>query len=224
MIGEWRLRVMSNSSYIPLGNSISEQIYLTLKREIIAGELQPGTRLIVLDIAGKFQVSQAPVREALERMKQEGLINGIPNKGSVVSNITSKEIRDIFVLREIIEGYAVRTSMPTLSEDDYEQLEMIIRSMEEAVERDDTLGILELDMDFHGFFYKRCDNQAILELWNQMRTKVMRFMAISNRHHTTDLLAEWHRRLITVLQTGDGDAVEEAFIEHMHAYKFIHMD
>lgn len=215
---------MSNSSYIPLGNSISEQIYLTLKREIIAGELQPGTRLIVLDIAGKFQVSQAPVREALERMKQEGLINGIPNKGSVVSNITSKEIRDIFVLREIIEGYAVRTSMPTLSEDDYEQLEMIIRSMEEAVERDDTLGILELDMDFHGFFYKRCDNQAILELWNQMRTKVMRFMAISNRHHTTNLLAEWHRRLITVLQTGDGDAVEEAFIEHMHAYKFIHMD
>ncbi|GIO57735.1 GntR family transcriptional regulator [Paenibacillus cineris] len=215
---------MSNSSYIPLGNSISEQIYLRLKREIIAGELQPGTRLIVLDIAGKFQVSQAPVREALERMKQEGLINGIPNKGSVVSNITSKEIRDIFVLREIIEGYAVRTSMPTLSEDDYEQLEMIIRSMEEAVERDDTLGILELDMDFHGFFYKRCDNQAILELWNQMRTKVMRFMAISNRHHTTDLLAEWHRRLITVLQTGDGDAVEEAFIEHMHAYKFIHMD
>ncbi|GIO64684.1 GntR family transcriptional regulator [Paenibacillus cineris] len=207
-----------------MGNSISEQIYLTLKREIIAGELQPGTRLIVLDIAGKFQVSQAPVREALERMKQEGLINGIPNKGSVVSNITSKEIRDIFVLREIIEGYAVRTSMPTLSEDDYEQLEMIIRSMEEAVERDDTLGILELDMDFHGFFYKRCDNQAILELWNQMRTKVMRFMAISNRHHTTDLLAEWHRRLITVLQTGDGDAVEEAFIEHMHAYKFIHMD
>ncbi|WP_145029440.1 GntR family transcriptional regulator [Paenibacillus sp. Y412MC10] len=215
---------MSNSSYIPLGNSISEQIYLTLKREIIAGELQPGTRLIVLDIAGKFQVSQAPVREALERMKQEGLINGIPNKGSVVSNITSKEIRDIFVLREIIEGYAVRTSMPTLSEDDYEQLEMIIRSMEEAVGRNDTLGILELDMDFHGFFYKRCDNQAILELWNQMRTKVMRFMAISNRHHTTDLLAEWHRRLITVLQTGDGDAVEEAFIEHMHAYKFIHMD
>lgn len=215
---------MSNSSYIPLGNSISEQIYLTLKREIIAGELQPGTRLIVLDIAGKFQVSQAPVREALERMKQEGLINGIPNKGSVVSNITSKEIRDIFVLREIIEGYAVRTSMPTLSEGDYEQLEMIIRSMEEAVGRNDTLGILELDMDFHGFFYKRCDNQAILELWNQMRTKVMRFMAISNRHHTTDLLAEWHRRLITVLQTGDGDAVEEAFIEHMHAYKFIHMD
>lgn len=215
---------MPNSSFFPLSNSISEQIYLTLKREILANELQPGTRLIVLDIAGKFQVSQAPVREALERMKQEGLINGIPNKGSVVSNITSKEIRDIFVLREIIEGYAVRTSMPNMTEADYAELEAIIRSMEKAIERNDTLSILELDMDFHGFFYKICDNQAILELWNHMRTKVMRFMAISNRYHTTEMLADWHRRLITVLRTGDGVAAEEAFIEHMHAYKIIHVD
>ncbi|MNW57880.1 putative HTH-type transcriptional regulator YdfH [compost metagenome] len=178
----------------------------------------------MLDIAGHFQVSQAPVREALERMKQEGLINGIRNKGSVVSNITSKEIRDLFVLREIIEGFAVRASMSTLTEADYAALERIIQRMEEAVEQSDTLSILEMDMDFHGFFYKRCDNQAILELWNHMRTKVMRFMAISNRHSTTEMLADWHRMLIDALRTGDGDVAEEAFIEHMHAYKIIHLD
>lgn len=214
---------MPSNEFVPLVNSISEQIYVTLKRKILTGELSPGTRLLVLEIAGQFQVSQAPVREALERMKQEGLITGIRNKGSVVANITSKEIRDLFVLREIIEGYAVRTSMP-LSEADYAALEAIIRRMEEAVERNDTLSILELDMDFHGFFYRRCDNQAILELWNHMRTKVMRFMAISNRHSTTEMLADWHRMLIDALRTGDGDTAEAAFIEHMHAYKFIHLD
>lgn len=215
---------MTSNEFVPLVNSISEQIYVTLKRKILTGELSPGTRLLVLDIAGQFRVSQAPVREALERMKQEGLIIGIRNKGSVVSNITSKEIRDLFVLREIIEGYAVRTSMPTLSESDYATLEAIIQRMEEAVEQSDTLSILELDMDFHGFFYKRCDNQAILELWNHMRTKVMRFMAISNQHSTTEMLADWHRMLIDALRTGDGNTAEEAFIEHMHAYKFIHLD
>ncbi|MGP0583452.1 GntR family transcriptional regulator [Paenibacillus timonensis] len=215
---------MPSNDIVPLVNSISEQIYLTLKRKILTGELCPGTRLIVLDIAGHFQVSQAPVREALERMKQEGLINGIRNKGSVVSNITSKEIRDLFVLREIIEGFAVRASMPTLTEADYAALERIIQRMEEAVEQSDTLSILEMDMDFHGFFYKRCDNQAILELWNHMRTKVMRFMAISNRHSTTEMLADWHRMLIDALRTGNGDVAEEAFIEHMHAYKIIPLD
>lgn len=205
-------------------NSISEHVYADLKKGILAGDLQPGTRLIVTEIAGKFQISQAPVREALERLKQEGLITGIPNKGSVVSSISAKEIRDIYVLREIIEGFAVRQSMPLLTEEDYSYLHTIISDMDKAAKQNEILSILELDMDFHGFFYKRCDNQAILELWNHMRTKVMRFMAISNRHYTTDVLAEWHLLLIDALRSGDADAAEAAFIEHMHAYKMIDLD
>ncbi|SFS69239.1 GntR family transcriptional regulator [Paenibacillus sp. BC26] len=205
-------------------NSISEHIYADLKKAILEGVLKPGARLIVTEIAGKFQVSQAPVREALERLKQEGLISGIPNKGSVVSSITAKEIRDIFVLREIIEGFAVRQSMPLLTEEDYDYLHHIIEEMEMANRQQDMFRILELDMDFHAFFYKRCDNQAVLELWNHMRTKVMRFMAISNRHHTTEVLAEWHLVLIDALKSGDPDAAAAAFVEHMHAYKMINLE
>lgn len=204
-------------------NSISEHIYTILKKEILSGELQPGTRLLVLEIAKKFEVSQAPVREALERLKQAGFIIGVPNKGSIVSNISAKEIRDIFVLREIIEGFAVRQSMLSLTDDDYLYLEGVIKEMEHAHAQNDLLHILELDMEFHGFFYKRCDNQAILELWNHMKMKVMRFMAISNRHFSTDALAEWHLRLIHVLRSGDADEAEQAFIEHMHSYKMIHI-
>ncbi|QHW31217.1 GntR family transcriptional regulator [Paenibacillus rhizovicinus] len=205
-------------------NSISEHVYADLKKDIIAGILQPDTRLIVTEIAGKYQISQAPVREALERLKQEALITGIPNKGSVVSTITPKEIKDIFVLREIIEGFAVRQSMPLLTEEDYSYLHRLIEDMEVANKHNEMLRILELDMEFHAFFYKRCDNQAILELWNRMQTKVMRFMAISNRHHTTDVLAEWHLILIDALRSGDADAAEAAFIEHMHAYKMIDLE
>ncbi|WP_258171114.1 GntR family transcriptional regulator [Paenibacillus sp. R14(2021)] len=205
-------------------NSISEHVYKDLKRDILSGDLQPGTRLIVTEIAGNYKISQAPVREALERLKQEGLIVGIPNKGSVVSTITAKEIKDIYVLREIIEGFAVRQSMPLLTEADYSYLQGIISEMDIANKQNEMLRILELDMDFHGFFYKRCDNQAVLELWNHMRTKVMRFMAISNRHYTTEVLADWHLLLIDALRSGDADAAEAAFIGHMHAYKMIDLD
>ncbi|WP_080839089.1 GntR family transcriptional regulator [Cohnella massiliensis] len=205
-------------------HSISEHIYLWLKQGILAGELQPGSRLIVLDIARKFRVSQAPVREALERLKQEGLINGVPNKGSVVSDITSKEIRDLFVLREIIEGFAVRETMPRMTDGDYAFLERTVSGMDDANKMRDTLRILELDMEFHGFFYRRCDNQAILGLWNDMRTKIMRFMAISNRYYTTDGLADWHRLLIDALKSGNPETAEKAFVEHMHSYKIIHLD
>ncbi|MOA15559.1 transcriptional regulator NanR [compost metagenome] len=157
-------------------------------------------------------------------MKQAGFITGIPNKGSVVSNITSKEIKDIFAIREIIEGYAVKQSMAGLVEEDFTRLENIIKLMHEAHTQNDFIALLELDMEFHGFFYQRCDNHLILELWNQMKMKVMRFMAISNRHFKTDGLADWHMLLVDVLRTGDEAAAEKMFIEHMHSYKTIHLD
>src|SRR5690554_5547415 len=197
---------------------------MKMKKDIIEGTLQPGERLIVLEIAGNFQISQAPVREALERLKQEGLIIGKPNRGSVVSDITSKEIKDIFVLREIIEGFAVRESMPLLSSDDYQYLDDIVSEMDRAVKQNDTLKILELDMSFHGFFYKMCNNDAILELWDHMKTKVMRFMAIANREHSTNNLVNGHVALINVLKTGNVVEAERRFVMHMKSYKMIHVD
>lgn len=215
--------ILPGNLYV-LFNSISTQVYTKMKKDIIEGTLQPGERLIVLEIAGNFQISQAPVREALERLKQEGLIIGKPNKGSVVSDITSKEIKDIFVLREIIEGFAVRQSMPLLTDSDYSYLEDIVSEMDSAVKQNDTLKILELDMSFHGFFYNRCNNDAILELWDHMKTKVMRFMAIANRKHSTKNLVEGHLALINILKAGNVEEAEKRFIMHMKSYKMIHID
>ncbi|XEC96535.1 GntR family transcriptional regulator [Paenibacillus tarimensis] len=205
-------------------NSISFNVYTALKKDILDGTLGPGERLIVLDIAGKYQISQAPVREALERLKQEGLIVGQPNKGSVVSDITSKEIRDIFILREMIEGFAVKESMPLLTEDDFRYLEHVLQEMDQAVKEYDSLKILEKDMEFHGFFYRKCNNSAILELWNHMKTKVMRFMAISNRHYSTKKLVDWHKPLLEAIKSGNPAEAEAKVIEHMHSYKTIHLD
>lgn len=188
------------------------------------GTLEPGSRLIVLEIAGRYQISQAPVREALERLKQEGLIIGQPNKGSVVSSISSKEIKDLFILREMIESFTVRQAIPLLKEHDYRKLESILSEMETAIQAKDSIAILEKDMEFHGYFYKISNNEAILEVWNRMRTKIMRFMAISNRYYSTEFLVDWHMKLIHVLKSGDEEEAVSKFIEHMHAYKMIELE
>lgn len=205
-------------------HSISGSVYSELKRAILVGTLAPGERLIVTEIAGRYRISQAPVREALERLKQEGLIVGQPNKGSVVSAITAKEIKDLFVLREMIEAFAVRASMQAMAETDYEALAQILDAMKDAVREQDHLRILEQDMAFHGYFYRKCGNSAVLELWNQMKTKIMRFMAVSNRYYSTDKLVEWHLRLVDALKSGDTALAEREFVEHMHAYKMIPME
>jgi DNA-binding GntR family transcriptional regulator len=188
---------------------------MKLKREILEGGLPPGERLIVMDIAGRFGISQAPVREALERLKQEGLIIGKANKGSVVSNITLQEINDIYVLREILEGYAVRKSMPMLQEAHFQYLEDVVSQMDDAIQRNDLLKTIEIDQQFHGFFYKQCGNLAILENWERMSTKLTWFMAISNQRHSTNKLVEVHRALIQALRDGNPDTAERMFLEHI---------
>ncbi|MFE5317769.1 GntR family transcriptional regulator [Paenibacillus sp. NPDC056579] len=210
---------MPSDSIPLLSHSISTQVYTRLKREILEGGLSPGERLIVTDIAGRFQISQAPVREALERLKQEGLIIGKANKGSVVSNITRDEINDIYILREILEGFAVRRTMPKLDDSNFQYLEEVVSRMKEAIETEDLMGTVEIDLEFHGFFYKQCGNHAILEAWERMSTKVMRFMAISNQRHSSDKLVEAHNALIDSLRNGDIDAAESLFLEHIkHAH------
>ena len=199
--------------------SISTHIYNHLKMEILDGKLQPGDRLLVMDIARTFSVSQAPVREALERLKQEGLILSRPNKGSTVSDITPEQIRDIFAIRAMLEGYAVRESMPRLTEADYERLAHIVAEMGKTVERNDRMGTLQLDMDFHGFFYERCGNHFALATWDRMKMLVMRFMAISNRTYDTHVLSGAHSRLVDVLRSGDVAAAERQFVAHMAAYR-----
>lgn len=202
-------------------DSISMQVYLYLKKLILSGEYAPGHRILVLEITRLYQISQAPVREALERLKQEGLVFSRPNKGSIVSDITAKEIKDIFVMREMLEGFAVRESLPFLKKSNIRALEGIIEEMDAAVRENDILKILEKDMSFHGYFYEQCGNHFVLETWNRMKTKVMRFMAISNRHYSTEKLVDVHLSLLNVLKTGDVAAIEKRFIHHMKAYKLL---
>ncbi|MNB68588.1 putative HTH-type transcriptional regulator YdfH [compost metagenome] len=212
---------MKQARPVLLNPSISHQIYLNIKSDILSGEYKPGERLLVLELAKRFEVSQAPVREALERLKFEELIVGTPNKGSVVASITPKEIRDIFELREMIEGYTIRKAMPLMNEEDYDRMKASIVRMGEQVEKGDMLGILESDLEFHGYLYELSGNSAILEVWNRIQSKMMRFMAISNKFHTTDLLVEEHYILLEMLKSKDIATAEARFLEHIHAYKII---
>lgn len=201
--------------------SISTHIYNHLKLGILDGNLQPGERLLVLEIASTFSVSQAPVREALERLKQEGLIQSRPNKGSVVSDITPEQIRDVFTIRAMLEGYAVRETIPNLTGEDFRHLEKIVADMAQAVERKDRFETLQLDMDFHGFFYEHCGNHFALATWERMKVLVMRFMAINNRKYDTHVLSGAHGRLIEALRARDPQEAERQFVQHMAAYRNI---
>ena len=210
---------MDSANISPPPTSLSEHIYLFLKRKIMKGDLQPGHRLIVMDIAKTFGVSQAPVREALERLKQEGLIVGKANKGSVVSEITHKEIRDIYELRQLIEGHALRETMKVLNADDIARLEWILADMKRAVDEGDSYRLVELDMQFHGHFYARSGNDLFLDIWNSIKTKIMRFISVTNQDHTGYSIPDSHAELLDIIKTGNVSLAEKKLVRGLDFYK-----
>lgn len=199
--------------------SLSEHVYTTLKRQIMKGELLPGHRMIVLDIAKQFNVSQAPVREALERLKQEGFIVGKMNKGSVVSEITAQEIRDIYALRQMVEGHALRRAMKVLEDKDIDYLEGVIAGMREAIDQGDSYRLVELDMIFHGYFYLRSGNALLYDIWNSIKTKIMRFITVTNRDHPGYSLSDSHTEILDLIKSGDVDLSETKLIRGLDFYK-----
>ncbi|GFN33481.1 GntR family transcriptional regulator [Paenibacillus xylaniclasticus] len=199
--------------------SLSEHVYITLKRQIMKGELLPGHRMIVLDIAKQFSVSQAPVREALERLKQEGLIVGKMNKGSAVSEITAQEIRDIYELRQMVEGHALRATMRVLEEKDIAYLESIIDGMREAIDKEDPYRLVEMDMLFHGYFYLRSGNALLYDIWNSIKSKIMRFITITNQDHQGYSIPDSHTEILDMIKSGDVDLAETKLVRGLDFYK-----
>jgi DNA-binding GntR family transcriptional regulator len=197
---------LNDSGLRVLSLEVGEFWLALLKKAVLRGELAPGQRLLVMELASKYEVSQAPVREALERLKQDGLILSKTNKGSVVSDITLDEIKDIYALRVLIEGYAIRETMNSLvGPDELKHLEKILAEMEQATLVNDTFRLIELDMDFHSFFYQRCNNQLILDIWDKMKAKIMRFIRVTNNHYSIHDVLETHRSLLESLRSGDLD-------------------
>jgi DNA-binding GntR family transcriptional regulator len=199
--------------------SLSEHVYISLKKSILKGDLPPGHRLIVLEIAKVFDVSQAPVREALERLKQEGLIVGKMNKGSVVSEITLQEIRDIYELRQQIEGHALRKTMESFKDEDIAVLERILAHMKLAVDENDSYRLTELDMQFHGYFYMRSGNALFLDIWNRIKTKIMRFISVTNQDHKGYSIPDSHAELLDVIKTGDVERSVNKLVHGLDFYK-----
>ncbi|ULL16096.1 GntR family transcriptional regulator [Paenibacillus sp. H1-7] len=210
---------MDTVNYAISATSLSEQVYLSLKKQILKGSLAPGHRLIVLELAKQYEVSQAPVREALERLKQEGLIVGKANKGSVVSEITQDEIRDIYELRQLIEGYALRQTMLALNESDIDYLQQILNEMRTAVDNNDAYLLVELDMKFHGHFYKRSGNALFLQIWDGIKTKIMRFISVTNQDHSGYSIPDSHAELLGIIKSGNIDEAEEKLIRGLDFYK-----
>ena len=111
----------------------SQIVYDKLKTEIIENILKPSEKLIEEDLARKLEVSRTPIREALKQLEQEGLVTYFPRRGYIVSEISIEDASDIYEIREVLEGLAIKHICINSRKEAVKKFELIISEMDRCI-------------------------------------------------------------------------------------------
>ncbi len=200
------------------GLQSSEFVYRSLKEQIISGDLAPDMRLIELAIAAEFDVSRTPVREALKRLAAENLVLADPARGMVVHAPDAREIEDVFIVREALDGLAARLAAHRITPSEIGRLRVVVDSMEDAIAagRREQVGVA--NTHFHDVIYAAAGNEMLERLGRDLREFVRRFTTLpfASPDRVDHVLVE-HRAIVTALEAHDPEAAELASRHHLAA-------
>jgi len=161
----------------PLGKrrSMGDSAYDYLKQAIVKGDLPPGQRLIESQLSGQMEVSRVPVREAVKRLEQEGLVERAGLRGFVVKNLTKNEIEETLGIRALLESYAAYLATEHISDSILKRLEESIVAYREALEAGNTEKLMQLNTQFHEIIYKAAGSSKLYSLINSFRDAINRY-------------------------------------------------
>lgn len=144
--------------------TLSDEAYDSITERIVAGRLAPGTRLVVAALADELRLSATPINEALSALDREGLVSYAPHRGYSVRALTMNDIEEVFTVREVIEGLAVRLATERAGEAAVSELERLLRQAGAAVDRHAFAAFYELDMQFHRAIYRASGNSLVVRV------------------------------------------------------------
>lgn len=164
------LKVNMNE-YLPL----RDVVFNTLRQAILKGELEPGERLMEIQLAERLGVSRTPIREAIRKLELEGLVLMIPRKGAEVAKISEKSLRDVLELRRSLEELAIELACQRMTQEEIDELEDAQRAFRKAVDSKDVMLMAETDEKYHEIIYQGTKNSRLVQILNNLREQMYRY-------------------------------------------------
>jgi DNA-binding GntR family transcriptional regulator len=195
--------------------SLKEIVLNRLRQEIVEGLFKPGTHLVEQTLASQYGVSRGPVREAMAQLEQEGLVQILPRRGTVVTELSFTEAWEIYSLRGHLEGLAVRLAREHWSPELNHQLAVLLDRME-RLGPSDWLPASLIDQEFHQLIVRASHNGTLIQTYQTMDAKVVACFLAVKRHlnRAPAGMANMHRPLVEVLVQGDFWRAEILAMEH----------
>lgn len=199
---------------------LREIVYDELKRQILVGEIRPGTRMMEIELADDMGVSRTPVREAIRKLEKEGLVIIEPRRGAYASDASIKDMVDILETRQYLEGAAALMATKRITEEQKVLLEKVTDEYKEAVESENTEEIIRLDEIFHKLIVKSSGNSAMIQIMSQVQELSLRFRYIYyedfSRYKNMPLA---HKDILDAIVSGDGELARKTANDHVAKLK-----
>lgn len=194
---------------------ISEQIKEVIVERILSGALRPGRQVVESALAREFNVSQAPVREAVRDLIMVGFLESEPYKGTFVRSFSPDELFEVYAVRAALESLAARSAAERVTEDDGRVLQEIINQMVAVAREDNPSEMARLDNEFHEAIIFLSGNKLLHQLWSNLQFGYWTIATTRISGMDLEYLASRHNDLLEALLSKDPKRAAEAMQSHI---------
>jgi DNA-binding GntR family transcriptional regulator len=199
---------------------VTDWVYEELKSAIVDLRLAPGDPLREATLADQLGVSKTPIREALTRLEQEGLVETTSFKGAVVTGYSRQDLLEIYELRELLENAAARTAAESMADADRDRLDRICRESRKLKKNHDAAGLAALISAFDDVLFEQVRNSRIRALIENLRAHLTRI-----GHLTAEIpgrieaSVDEHEKIVQAIAARDPEQAEQQMREHIRSVR-----
>lgn len=155
--------------------SLKLKVYKSIRLDIVTGKLPGGTRITEVAIANSLDVSRTPVREALQKLSQEGFLISIPKAGYLIEDLSDNDILDLFTTRMEIEQIAIQKAIEHITVEELKKLDDNLEHFNAAIKSGEHDKITQLDVVFHTIIYKAARSKALFTVCKNLSDLTIKY-------------------------------------------------
>lgn len=193
---------------------LKEMIYEVLRARILTGELKPGEKLLIESLSVELRTSRSPLKEAINQLHTEGLVDVLPQNGTFVAKADAQQIAENFAVRNCMEQFAIEILVRDLSAAQEQELRVWLRGPSTEIAAN-TTAMKAFDLDFHRHIVAASKNRELCRIYNVLSSKIMLVMSSPTRPIRDAPWLEQHRPIIESILDRDLDRAKEALREHL---------
>lgn len=204
------------SSGIIDNRMLPDQVATFLIRELIFGRLKPGQRVNEAELSRQLGISRNPIREAIRRLEERGLLVAMPRRGTFVRTFHRRDIDEIFSFRVVVERFAMEQAITQMTDADIDRIARFVDTMVKAAGEGDEIGLIENDLAFHLEICRLSSNRQTLHAFSNIQAEVQMLITMAERRfESLQEAATDHWPVVEAMRTRNAEKAMDAIGAHI---------